>query len=81
MYRLIITASCVLALGLSLSLAGAGEKDGLFYYGSAAGQSEFYEERLRVYDRAGKPCTKCRTPIRRLVQAARSTYFCPTCQR
>ena len=66
---------------IPLDFAGAGGKDGLFYYGSAAGQSEFYEERLRVYDRAGKPCTKCRTPIRRLVQAARSTYFCPTCQR
>lgn len=40
-----------------------------------------YEERLRVYDRAGQPCVTCGTPIRRIAQAARSTYFCPHCQR
>lgn len=37
-------------------------------------------ERLEVYDRAGKPCVVCKTAIRRIVQAARSTYFCPVCQ-
>lgn len=36
--------------------------------------------RLAVYDRAGKPCRRCRTLIKRIVQAGRSTYFCPTCQ-
>jgi formamidopyrimidine-DNA glycosylase len=36
--------------------------------------------RLAVYDREGKPCRRCRTPIERIVQAGRSTYFCPTCQ-
>lgn len=37
--------------------------------------------RLAVYDREGKPCRRCKTPIRRIVQAGRSTYFCPSCQR
>jgi formamidopyrimidine-DNA glycosylase len=36
--------------------------------------------RLAVYDRAGKPCRRCRTPIARIAQAGRSTYFCPHCQ-
>jgi formamidopyrimidine-DNA glycosylase len=36
--------------------------------------------RLAVYDREGKPCRRCRTPIERIVQAGRSTYFCPRCQ-
>lgn len=36
--------------------------------------------RLDVYDRAGKPCRRCRTPIARIAQAGRSTYFCPCCQ-
>jgi formamidopyrimidine-DNA glycosylase len=36
--------------------------------------------RLDVYDREGKPCRRCRTPIERIVQAGRSTYFCPKCQ-
>jgi len=39
-----------------------------------------YGEMLRVYDRAGQPCRRCGGPIRRLVQAGRSTYFCPACQ-
>ena len=54
--------------------------DGLFYYGSAAGGDDFYTERLRVYDRAGQPCLHCHTPVERIVQAARSTFFCPRCQ-
>ncbi|HET7564251.1 MAG TPA: bifunctional DNA-formamidopyrimidine glycosylase/DNA-(apurinic or apyrimidinic site) lyase [Gemmatimonadaceae bacterium] len=37
--------------------------------------------RWRVYDREGKPCRRCGTPIARIVQGGRSTYFCPTCQR
>jgi formamidopyrimidine-DNA glycosylase len=35
---------------------------------------------LDVYDREGLPCRRCRTPIERVVQAGRSTYFCPFCQ-
>jgi len=36
--------------------------------------------KLDVYDREGLPCRRCRTPIARIVQAGRSTYFCPRCQ-
>ena len=38
---------------------------------------------LRVYGKAGEPCSRCDTPaarIRRLVQSGRSTYYCPSCQ-
>ncbi|MFN2637401.1 MAG: bifunctional DNA-formamidopyrimidine glycosylase/DNA-(apurinic or apyrimidinic site) lyase [Gemmatimonadaceae bacterium] len=38
-------------------------------------------ERFAVYDREGKECRRCGTTIERIVQAGRSTYFCPTCQR
>ncbi len=39
--------------------------------------------RFRVYDRAGGPCLRrdCGGTIRRVVQAARSTFYCPRCQR
>ena len=39
--------------------------------------------RLWVYRRSGQPCRKCGAAIERRVQGeqARSTYFCPTCQR
>ena len=64
-----------------LDFAGAGKSNGLFYYGAVEGNSQFYQERLLVYDRAGKPCVKCAAPIKRMVQAARSTFYCPQCQR
>lgn len=35
---------------------------------------------LRVYDREGEPCLRCGTTIERIVQAGRSTCFCPRCQ-
>ena len=54
--------------------------DGLFYFGRAENAADFYEERLRVYDRKNEPCVRCGTPIKRIVQAARSTFFCPRCQ-
>jgi formamidopyrimidine-DNA glycosylase len=64
-----------------LNFGGRGEPDGFFYFGRAAGTPGFYEGRLRVYDRAGRPCPKCGTLIKRIVQAARSSFHCPNCQR
>jgi formamidopyrimidine-DNA glycosylase len=58
-----------------------GKSDGLFYFGRAADAPDFYVERLRVYDRMGKPCLNCKTALVRIVQAARSTFFCPRCQK
>jgi len=41
-----------------------------------------FRSRHRVYQRAGEPCRECgRGRIVRLVQAGRSTFFCPSCQR
>src|SRR5258705_14009942 len=33
-----------------------------------------------AYDREAQPCTTCSTPIRRIVQGGRSTFYCPFCQ-
>ena len=56
-------------------------KSGELFYFSNDGQSD-YGERFRVYDRAGQPClNKCGSKIQRITQGARSTYFCPYCQR
>jgi formamidopyrimidine-DNA glycosylase len=59
---------------------GGGGSDGLFYFGRAPGAPDYYEERLRVYDRAERPCPNCGSSIRRIRQAARSTFYCPRCQ-
>lgn len=65
---------------IPLNFGAARKRDGLFYYGRAATAPDYYEERLRVYDRRGEPCPVCRTPITRITQAARSTFYCPRCQ-
>jgi formamidopyrimidine-DNA glycosylase len=64
-----------------LNFAGEQSKDRLFYFGRAANAPDYYEERLMVYDREGEPCANCHAHIKRIVQAARSTFYCPVCQR
>ena len=39
-----------------------------------------YGEQLLVYDRLDEPCRACDTPIRRIVQSGRSTFYCAHCQ-
>jgi formamidopyrimidine-DNA glycosylase len=79
--RQVLTEAIRWGSTVPLDWAGTGAREGLFYYGRAAGTTDYYEERLRVYDRAGRPCLRCRAPIRRIAQAGRSTYYCPRCQR
>jgi formamidopyrimidine-DNA glycosylase len=66
---------------LPLHFASGASKDRLFYFGTSPDSSATYHERLRVYDRAGQPCFRCGSLIRRYVQAGRSTYFCSACQK
>lgn len=49
------------------------------YYGS--GETASDTNRFAVYDREGEACRRCRTAIKRIPQAARSTYYCPNCQK
>jgi formamidopyrimidine-DNA glycosylase len=79
--REVLTEAIECGSTVPLDFAGKKKRDGLFYYGSIDADSAFYQERLRVYDRQGRPCAWCRTPIKRLIQAARSTFYCPDCQR
>jgi len=49
-------------------------------YIDADGEAGGFQLLHRVYDRAGDPCARCRTPIERIVLGGRSTHFCPSCQ-
>jgi formamidopyrimidine-DNA glycosylase len=40
-----------------------------------------FQNYFRVYDREGKPCPVCGTPIRKLVVGQRGTHICPNCQK
>jgi formamidopyrimidine-DNA glycosylase len=48
---------------------------------NAHGAAGEFQLNAKVYARAGKPCVRCGTPIRRVVQGTRATFFCPSCQR
>lgn len=63
-------------LALAIKTGGTTLRD----YVDADGEPGYFRQRLYVYERKGKPCRVCRTPIRQLVQGQRSTYFCPQCQ-
>ncbi len=65
-------------------------REAIRYEGSTLGDGTYrtalnrpgnYQNRHRVYGKAGRPCPRCRTPIARIVQQSRSTFFCPECQR
>lgn len=50
-------------------------------YVDAQGRKGFFQFSHRVYQRTGEPCVRCRTPIRRVLVAQRSSHFCPHCQK
>jgi formamidopyrimidine-DNA glycosylase len=49
-------------------------------YVDVNGQSGYFERSLNVYGRAGLPCHRCGTPIRRDAFMNRSSHLCPHCQ-
>jgi formamidopyrimidine-DNA glycosylase len=52
-------------------------------YRNALNKEGGYQNHHRVYDRAGNLCARCGTgsEVRRIIQAQRATFFCPTCQK
>ena len=55
------------------------DRDGRSLTGDTA-LSGMSDDAWRAYGREGEPCPRCRTPIKRMTQGARSTFFCPKCQ-
>jgi formamidopyrimidine-DNA glycosylase len=58
--------------------AGGTSFDSL--YVNVNGQSGYFDRSLAVYGRAGQPCPRCGTPVRRDPFMNRSAYSCPRCQ-
>jgi formamidopyrimidine-DNA glycosylase len=52
-------------------------------YQHTDGSLGYFQKTFAVYDREGEPCPTpgCASLIKRRVQANRSTFYCPTCQR
>lgn len=50
-------------------------------YKKTDGGLGYFQHAFQVYDREGEPCPACGGTIKRIVQAGRSTFFCPKCQK
>jgi formamidopyrimidine-DNA glycosylase len=50
-------------------------------YLNSHGEAGLFQVQLLVYRKEGEPCRRCGAPIARLVQAGRSSFFCPVCQK
>jgi formamidopyrimidine-DNA glycosylase len=64
-------------LARALDLGGSTLRD----FRDSHGMAGAFQLHAHVYGRAGQPCHSCGTPIRRIVQGQRATYFCPVCQK
>jgi formamidopyrimidine-DNA glycosylase len=66
-------------LEAAIAAGGSSLKD----YAQADGALGYFQHRFKVYDRAGLACLRrgCGGVVRRIVQAGRSTFYCPVCQR
>jgi formamidopyrimidine-DNA glycosylase len=64
-------------LAASIEMGGTTLRDFL----RENGEPGYFKQTLRVYDREDEPCRVCSTPVKRIVQSNRSTFFCPKCQK
>jgi len=64
-------------LGEAIEQGGSSLRD----FRDAHGSQGHFQLATLVYGREGLPCRHCGTPVRRIVQAQRSTFFCGSCQR
>jgi formamidopyrimidine-DNA glycosylase len=61
----------------AIALGGSSISD----YVDADGEEGFFQFEHRVYGREGEPCGVCRSEIKRVILAGRSSHYCPKCQK
>ena len=74
-------ARLVSAIQRVLTAAIAAGGSSLRDYVHTSGELGYFQLHTQVYDRAGQACKACATPIRRIVQGQRASFYCPQCQR
>ncbi|MBW8371364.1 MAG: bifunctional DNA-formamidopyrimidine glycosylase/DNA-(apurinic or apyrimidinic site) lyase [Thiobacillus sp.] len=74
-------ARLVEAIKRVLTAAIAAGGSSLRDYVASDGELGYFQLQTRVYDRESLPCKVCATPIRRIVQGQRASFYCPGCQR
>jgi formamidopyrimidine-DNA glycosylase len=71
-----LRAAIVDVLSRAVDKGGSTLRD----FSNASGESGYFQLEAAVYDREGEPCRACASPIRKIVQGQRSTYYCVRCQ-
>jgi formamidopyrimidine-DNA glycosylase len=61
----------------AIALSGSTISD----YVDSDGEEGFFQLQHRVYGREGEPCLVCKSPVKRVVLAGRSSHYCPNCQK
>ena len=64
-------------LAAAIKIGGTTLRD----YVNVDGAPGYFRQRLFVYERAGRPCRVCKSPVKQFTQGQRSTYWCAVCQR
>jgi formamidopyrimidine-DNA glycosylase len=72
-----LLASVKEVLNEAIALGGSSISD----YVNSDGEEGFFQLQHRAYGREGEPCLVCKTPIKRIVIAGRSSHYCPKCQK
>lgn len=60
-------------LNKAISLGGSTLKD----YRLPSGDKGGFQNEFIVYNKKDQQCSNCKTPIKKIIQNARATYFCP----
>jgi formamidopyrimidine-DNA glycosylase len=70
-------------IGQVMDEAVAAQGTTISDYVTGEGATGGFQSFLRVYGREGERCRRrgCQGRIQRVVQAQRSTFYCPECQR
>lgn len=77
-----LAATIRAVLERAIAAGGSSLKD----YRQASGELGYFQHQFAVYGREGEACPACAAAgragvtVRRVVQAGRSTFFCPRCQ-
>ncbi len=73
-----LVAAIRTTLAQALDSGGSTLRD---YLDARGEPGAYFSLHAAVYGREGQACRHCQTPIRRLIQGQRATYYCPRCQR
>ena len=68
-------------MGKAVEAGGSSLGNGVGNYRQHDGEGGWFQVQHHAYGKEGQPCTRCGTPIEKIVLGQRGTHFCPHCQK